>query len=180
MEQNTNNDEALRARAQAEYDRLKAQVDAARAAAAPTAPPVKPPVVEETPAPAKATAERPTIGNLISDISSQASTLVRGEIEHAQLSLMSKVKSLGVGGVLLAAAGFVALYMLGMLFITAGLVLSVWLPAWAGFGIVTLLLLVVAGVLAIVGKKKIDASKNYQVGKGISRDVTAFKDGLKK
>ena len=54
-------------------------------------------------------AGKPTIGSLVADLSSQASTLVRGELEYAQANLKAKVKNLGMGGVHLGVAAFVGL-----------------------------------------------------------------------
>lgn len=184
MNDHTREDE-LRARAQAEYERLKSDVNAARAAAAPTA--ESRPAMSPLTAPSHSTGdesprieERASIGSLLSDISTQASRLIRGEIEHAQLSIKGKITKLGIGGVLFAAAVFVALYMLGFFFVTLALVLSIWLPVWAGFAIVTGLLTALVIVLALMGKRKFTASQQYEVGKGLGKDMSAIKDGLKK
>ena len=122
-------------------------------------------------------AGKPTIGSLVADLSSQASTLVRGELEYAQANLKAKVKNLGMG-----VAAFIGLYATGMLFVTFALVLAIWLPVWAGFLIVTSLLLLLAGAFALLGVKKLKASQAYKVspGDGFGKDVAAFKNGLKK
>lgn len=127
-------------------------------------------------------AGKPTIGSLVADLSSQASTLVRGELEYAQANLKAKVKNLGMGGVHLGVAAFIGLYATGMLFVTFALVLAIWLPVWAGFLIVTSLLLLLAGAFALLGVKKLKASQAYKVspGDGFGKDVAAFKNGLKK
>ena len=127
-------------------------------------------------------AGKPTIGSLVADLSSQASTLVRGELEYAQANLKAKVKNLGMGGVHLGIAAFIGLYATGMLFVTFALVLAIWLPVWAGFLIVTAALLLFAGVFALLGAKKLKASQAYKVspGDGFGKDVAAFKNGLKK
>ena len=127
-------------------------------------------------------AGKPTIGSLVADLSSQASTLVRGELEYAQANLKAKVKNLGMGGVHLGVAAFIGLYATGMLFVTFALVLAIWLPVWAGFLIVTAALLLFAGVFALLGAKKLKASQAYKVspGDGFGKDVAAFKNGLKK
>ena len=118
----------------------------------------------------------------MADLSSQASTLVRGELEYAQANLKAKVKNLGMGGVHLGIAAFIGLYATGMLFVTFALVLAIWLPVWAGFLIVTAALLLFAGVFALLGVKKLKASQAYKVspGDGFGKDVAAFKNGLKK
>lgn len=201
-------EEALRARAQAEYAKLREQMrrqdgeslkgasKAARTAApaasgaapadsrpsgvggAPDGPAAQPDAAAAQPS----GAGKPTIGSLVADLSSQASTLVRGELEYAQANLKAKVKNLGMGGVHLGIAAFIGLYATGMLFVTFALVLAIWLPVWAGFLIVTAALLLFAGVFALLGAKKLKASQTYKVspGDGFGKDVAAFKNGLKK
>ena len=201
-------EEALRARAQAEYAKLREQMrrqdgeslkgasKAARTAApaasgaapadsrpsgvggAPDGPATQPGAASAQPS----GAGKPTIGSLVADLSSQASTLVRGELEYAQANLKAKVKNLGMGGVHLGIAAFIGLYATGMLFVTFALVLAIWLPVWAGFLIVTAALLLFAGIFALLGAKKLKASQAYKVspGDGFGKDVAAFKNGLKK
>lgn len=201
-------EEALRARAQAEYAKLREQMrrqdgeslkgasKAARTAApaasgaapadsrpsgvggAPDGPTTQPDAASAQPS----GAGKPTIGSLVADLSSQASTLVRGELEYAQANLKAKVKNLGMGGVHLGIAAFIGLYATGMLFVTFALVLAIWLPVWAGFLIVTAALLLFAGVFALLGVKKLKASQAYKVspGDGFGKDVAAFKNGLEK
>lgn len=201
-------EEALRARAQAKYAKLREQMrrqdgeslkgasKAARTAApaasgaapadsrpsgvggAPDGPATQPDAAAAQPS----GAGKPTIGSLVADLSSQASTLVRGELEYAQANLKAKVKNLGMGGVHLGIAAFIGLYATGMLFVTFALVLAIWLPVWAGFLIVTAALLLFAGVFALLGVKKLKASQAYKVspGDGFGKDVAAFKNGLKK
>lgn len=201
-------EEALRARAQAEYAKLREQMrrqdgeslkgasKAARTAApavsgaapadsrpsgvggAPDGPATQPDAAAAQPS----GAGKPTIGSLVADLSSQASTLVRGELEYAQANLKAKVKNLGMGGVHLGIAAFIGLYATGMLFVTFALVLAIWLPVWAGFLIVTAALLLFAGIFALLGAKKLKASQAYKVspGDGFGKDVAAFKNGLEK
>lgn len=201
-------EEALRARAQAEYAKLREQMrrqdgeslkGASKAAhtAAPAASgaapadsrpsgvggaPDGPTTQPGTAAAQPSGAGKPTIGSLVADLSSQASTLVRGELEYAQANLKAKVKNLGMGGVHLGIAAFIGLYATGMLFVTFALVLAIWLPVWAGFLVVTAALLLFAGVFALLGVKKLKASQAYKVspGDGFGKDVAAFKNGLEK
>lgn len=199
-------EEALRARAQAEYAKLREQMrrqdgeslkgaseaarTAAPAASGTASAASRPSGVGGEPAgrttqPDAAQpsgGDKPTIGSLVADLSSQASTLVRGELEYAQANLKAKVKNLGMGGVHLGIAAFIGLYATGMLLVTFALVLAIWLPVWAGFLIVTTALLLLAGAFALLGAKKLKASQAYKVspGDGFGKDVAAFKNGLKK
>lgn len=201
-------EEALRARAQAEYAKLREQMrrqdgeslkgaseaartaapaasGAASAASRPSGVGGEPGGTTTQPGAAATQpsgADKPTIGSLVADLSSQASTLVRGELEYAQANLKAKVKNLGMGGVHLGIAAFIGLYATGMLLVTFALVLAIWLPVWAGFLIVTTALLLLAGAFALLGAKKLKASQAYKVspGDGFGKDVAAFKNGLKK
>lgn len=198
-------EEALRARAQAEYAKLREQMrrqdgeslkgaseaartaapaasGAASAASRPSGVGGEPGGTTQPDAAQPSGGDKPTIGSLVADLSSQASTLVRGELEYAQANLKAKVKNLGMGGVHLGIAAFIGLYATGMLLVTFALVLAIWLPVWAGFLIVTTVLLLLAGAFALLGAKKLKASQAYKVspGDGFGKDVAAFKNGLKK
>ena len=79
---------------------------------------------------------QPTIGELIARISENVSGLIQGEIDLAKAKGKRMVTNLGVGAVLLAAAGVLALFAFGILL--GGLVrlLALALPLWASYIIV--------------------------------------------
>jgi len=99
-------------------------------------------------------AEAP-IGELMSRLSQEMSSLVRGEMELARLELTEKAKHAGTGVGAFGAAGIVALYGIGVLIATAILALALVLDAWLAALIVGVVLLAVAGVMAMVGKKQV-------------------------
>ena len=96
--------------------------------------------------------ERP-IGELVKELSSQTSTLVRQEIELARAELQQKGKLAGKGAGMLGGAAIAVLLALGAL--TAGLValLDTAMATWVAALIVMALWAVVAFVLAKVGQK---------------------------
>jgi MFS family permease len=98
--------------------------------------------------------ERP-IGELVKDLSSQTSTLVRQEIELARAELQQKGKLAGKGAGMLGAAAMAALLALGAL--TAGLValLDTAMATWVAALIVMALWAIVALVLAKAGQKSL-------------------------
>ena len=98
--------------------------------------------------------ERP-IGELVKDLSSQTSTLVRQEIELARAELQQKGKLAGKGAGMLGGAAIAALLALGAL--TAGLValLDTAMATWVAALIVMALWAVVALVLAKAGQKSL-------------------------
>ena len=95
--------------------------------------------------------ERP-LGELVKDLSSQTSTLVRQEIELARAELQEKGKLAGKGAGMLAAAAVFGLLALGAL--TAGLIalLATAMDTWIAALIVMVLWAIVAAVLAKAGQ----------------------------
>jgi uncharacterized membrane protein YqjE len=95
------------------------------------------------------------IGELVKDLASQTSTLVRQEIQLAQAEVTQKGKVAGKGAGLLAGAGVFGLLALGAL--TAGLIalLDKAMATWVAALIVMALWAIVALVLAKAGQKSL-------------------------
>ena len=93
------------------------------------------------------------IGELVKDLASQTSTLVRQEIQLAQAEVTQKGKIAGKGAGLLAGAAVFGLLALGAL--TAGLIalLDKAMATWVAALIVMALWAIVAFVLAKAGQK---------------------------
>ena len=96
-----------------------------------------------------------TLGEIVQEVSEKASLLVRQEIELAKAEVTSKVKTLGKGAAVGAAAGVFLVFALVM-----GLHTFAWLineildtDPWVGFGIVTLLLVLLAAIAGLLAKK---------------------------
>ena len=89
-----------------------------------------------------------SLGDVVSEVSEKASLLVREEIELAKAEITGKVKTLGKGAAVAAAAGVFLVFAVVMALQTlAWLLADVFDNVWIGFGVVTLLL-IVAGLLA--------------------------------
>ncbi len=97
--------------------------------------------------------DRPT-GELVKDLSTQVSTLVRQELELAKVELTAKGKQAGIGAGMFGGAGLFALYGVGALVATAILALATAVAAWLAALIVAVVLFAVAGVLALMGKPR--------------------------
>lgn len=112
-----------------------------------------------TPQPAVSAGSERTIGQLVVSATDEVKGLVQDHIALAKAEVTQGAKVMGKGVGMLAAAGFMAL--LGLIFLlhTLARVIAIWLPVWAGYGIVVLVLFLVAGVLALVGKKALDKAK---------------------
>jgi uncharacterized membrane protein YqjE len=98
------------------------------------------------------------IGELVKDLASQTSTLVRQEIKLAQAEVTQQGKTAGRGAGLMAAAAVAALLMLGTLTALLVVALDSALPLWAAALIVTVLWGIVAAVLAQAGRKALKAA----------------------
>ena len=96
-----------------------------------------------------------SVGDLVRSLSEDLSSLVRDEIRLAQAEVGEKAKKAGIGIGAFGGAGVVALYALGVLIAAAVLGLATALPAWLAALIVAVVLLVIAGVAALIGKKKL-------------------------
>ncbi len=101
-----------------------------------------------------AAGDRPA-GELVKQLSEQVSRLVRDELRLAQLEMTRKGKRAGVGIGMAGGGGLVALYGLGALVACAVLALSLVLTAWLAALIAGAALLLIAGVLALLGRRQL-------------------------
>ncbi|MEE1754889.1 phage holin family protein [Streptomyces sp. SP18CS02] len=97
----------------------------------------------------------PSVSELVKRASEQLSDLVKAEMRTAQAELALKGKRAGTGGGLLGAAAAVGYVGLIGVAATLAAVLALWLDVWAAVLIVTGVFLVVAGVLAVLGRKQL-------------------------
>jgi hypothetical protein len=93
-------------------------------------------------------------GELVKQLSEQASTLIRQEIQLAKAELAEKGKTAGTGAGILGGAGLVAVLALGALTACLILALSEGMDGWLAALIVTVIYAAVAGVLALVGRDR--------------------------
>ena len=131
---------------------------------------------------AHSTAE-PSTGELVKQLTEQVSTLVRSEIQLAQVEVKEKGKKLGIGAGLFGGAGLLGFFGFGALVATLIIVLDLFLPLWLAALIVTLLLFAVAGVLALLGKKKVEQAKPPVPTEAIAstkKDVATVKEAARR
>jgi MFS family permease len=100
--------------------------------------------------------DRP-IGDLVRQLSDQTTTLVRQEIELAKAEMTAKGKQVGIGAGAFGGAGLVGLYAVGAITACLILALSTAVAGWLAALIVGVVYAAIAGVLALVGKKKTQA-----------------------
>ncbi|GAA5061114.1 putative membrane protein YqjE [Thermocatellispora tengchongensis] len=94
-------------------------------------------------------------GELVRQATQQMSELVRGEMRLAVAELKDKGKHAGTGAGLFGGAGIVALYGVAAVITAIIAALAMVLPLWASALIVGVVLLIVAGVLALVGRRQV-------------------------
>src|SRR4051794_32966255 len=118
------------------------------------------------------------VGELVKQLSEQTSTLVRKELKLAQLEMQEKGKRAGIGAGLFGGAGLVALYGAGVLIAAIVLLLATAIEPWIAAVIVAVVLVAIAGVVALVGKKQVDQAPPPQPEQAIEstkRDVDVVK-----
>jgi hypothetical protein len=103
--------------------------------------------------------DSPSMGLLAKQVAERASSIARLEVELASMEVKKKLALLGAGIGLLAAAAAVLLYGIGFLFATIAAGLATFLPFWLSLLIVTLLLFLVGGVLALLGVRRVERGK---------------------
>jgi uncharacterized membrane protein YqjE len=101
-----------------------------------------------------------SLGAIIKDLTADFSTLFRSEIALLKLELKDTATKLGGGAAMFAGSLVFALLGVAFLFVTVVLgLVALGVPAWLSALIITVLLFIGAGVLAMMGKKKFDQVK---------------------
>ena len=100
-----------------------------------------------------------TLGEIVSEVSEKASLLVREEIELAKAEVLAKAKKMGRGAGIGVAAGVFLVFALVMFLHTlAWLLVEIFdFQIWVGFGIVTLLLVVLATIAGFLAARWLKA-----------------------
>ena len=98
--------------------------------------------------------ERP-VGELVKELSEQTQTLVRQELQLARLELTEKGKRAGVGLGMFGGTGLFAFYAFGALTACLVLALDTAMAGWLAALIVAVVYGAIAGVLALMGKNKV-------------------------
>jgi uncharacterized membrane protein YqjE len=119
-----------------------------------------------------------SVGELVGRLSQQTSTLIRQELLLAQTELQEKGKRMGVGAGMFGGAGLVALYGVGALVAAAIIGIGTLLEPWIAAVIVGVVLLAVAGVLALTGRRQVERGTPplpEQAIESAKRDVNEIK-----
>ncbi len=103
-----------------------------------------------------------SIVDLVKSAIRDAQDLVRGEIALAKTELRREMKQMTSAVVALAVAAVMGVIALVFLFATIAFGISAaarW-PVWAGFAIVTLIVIIAAGILAYGGRQRLVAQRH--------------------
>ena len=129
-----------------------------------------------------ATPEHST-GELVKMVTEQVSVLVRDELKLAQLEMGTKAKRAGKGMGMLGGGGLVALYGVACLIACVIIAISHSLQAWLSALIVGAALLLVAGVLAALGRshvRKATPPMPTQAVDSVKTDVAEIKERVRR
>jgi MFS family permease len=98
-----------------------------------------------------------SIAELVKDLSRQSSELAHKEVELAKAEMAIKARRLGIGAGAFGAAGLIGLLAAGALTATFILALDTAMDSWLAALIVTVVYGAIAGVMALAGKKRVEA-----------------------
>lgn len=121
-------------------------------------------------------AARPdSTGELVQRLAHDVTRLVKDELRLAQLEVSGKARRAGAGAGMFGAAGVVALYGAGALVACAVLALAMVIDAWLSALLVGVVLLLVAGALALLGRGKVQQATPLTP----ERTVASVKDDVR-
>lgn len=121
------------------------------------------------------TGDEPTLGALVASASRDLTGLVHSEIELAKTELKAEVSTAVKGGVMFGAAavlGGLAVVLLSHA--AAWGLFAAGLPAWVGFLIIAVVYLLLAGVLALIGKRAVSKVGPPERTVRTAKDTAAF------
>jgi uncharacterized membrane protein YqjE len=97
-----------------------------------------------------------SVGELVQQVSQQTATLVRQEMQLAQVELQEKGKRAGIGAGMFGGAGLVALYGVGAVVAAVIMLVATAIEPWVSALIVGVVLLATAGILALLGRREVE------------------------
>jgi uncharacterized membrane protein YqjE len=124
-----------------------------------------------------------SLAELVQRLSQQMSTLVRQEMRLAQAELQEKGKRAGLGAGMFGGAGVVALYGVGAIVAGIVMLLATAVEPWLAGVIVGVALLLVAGVLALTGRRQVQQATPAAPERAIEsvkRDVEQVKEAARR
>jgi hypothetical protein len=99
--------------------------------------------------------DQQSLAELTRQLSEQTTTLARMEVELAKAELQQKGKQIGIGAGAFGGAGLFGFYAFGALTATLILALAEAVDPWLAALIVTVVYAAIAGVLALIGRNRV-------------------------
>ncbi|HIW63417.1 MAG TPA: phage holin family protein [Candidatus Stackebrandtia excrementipullorum] len=124
---------------------------------------------------------RPSTTQLVQRALEQMTRLMRDEIALARAEMASKAKQAAAGAGLFSGAAVFGFFAFGCLITAAVLGLALVLPGWAAALIVAGALLLIAGILALVGRgrmKKASQPLPQQAMDGVKTDIAVVRKAM--
>lgn len=122
--------------------------------------------------------DKKSVFHLIGELPGLVSTLIRDEIESLKMELTTRLKAAGIGIGFFAGAAVLGYFALFLLITAAVAGLAVVLPVWLSALIIGVLFLIGAGILALIGlrrvKKGVPPVPESSI-ESVKSDVKAFK-----
>lgn len=104
-------------------------------------------------------ADSRSLGEIVSDVTQDLTTLIRQEIDLAKTELKEEGTKAAKGAGMLGGAGLAGYFSVLFLSVTLMFVLDEFLELWVAALIVTAVWALVTAMLAVIGKKKLEASR---------------------
>ena len=105
--------------------------------------------------PIQQSADERSLGEVVSDLSTDLSTLMKQEVQLAKVELKQEVTKVGKGAGMLGGAGFAGWFVLLFLSLAMTFLLDNWLPIEVAALITAGVWAVIAAALALVGRKEL-------------------------
>ncbi len=136
----------------------------------------------QTPPDGSRDGDEQSIADLVKQLTEQTQNLARKEVELAKAEVATKGKQLGIGAGAFGGAGVIGFYAFGALTAAAILALATGMAGWLAALIVAAVYGAIAGILALMGKKKVERGAPPTPDAAIDstkRDIEAAKRGVK-
>lgn len=120
------------------------------------------------------------MGTLIKNVQDKVTRLVKAEIELAKVELMQKLKDSAAAIAMFVAAAMLLLFVFTLLLGALVTAFAATMPLWGAFLLVALILLLIAGVLALLGKRFLAKSQadKFDAPNNIKTDLNRIKFAL--
>jgi hypothetical protein len=136
----------------------------------------------EPPANGTVTSDERSLSELVKQLSDQSTQLARMEVELAKAELQQKGKQIGIGAGAFGGAGTFGFYAFGALTAAIILALAEGMAGWLAALVVAVVYAAVAGILALLGKKRVEMAAPPAPERAIEsskEDVEAAKRSVK-